>query len=44
MRREREGRQRIARRFFRKRWLFQGKRCFGLAICLRSDTIPWNRC
>jgi hypothetical protein len=44
MRRERQGRQRIARLFFRKRWLFRGKRSFGLVICLRSDTIPWNRC
>ena len=44
MRRARQGRQRIARLFFRKRWLFRGKRSFGLAICLRSDTLPWNRC
>ena len=34
----------LTRLFFRKRWLFRGKRSFGLAICLRSDTIPWNRC
>ena len=23
---------------------FRGKPSFGRAICLRSDTIPWNRC
>jgi hypothetical protein len=44
MRRTRQGRQRLARLFFRKRWLFRGKRSFGLAICLRSDPIPWNQC
>jgi hypothetical protein len=42
MRRARQGRQRIARLFFRERWLFRGKRSFGLAICLRSDTLPWS--
>jgi hypothetical protein len=44
MRRARQGRLRLARLFFRKRWLFRGKRSFSLAICLRSDPIPWNRC
>jgi hypothetical protein len=44
MRRKRQGRQRIARLFFRKRWLFRGKHSFDLAICLRSDTIPSSRC
>jgi len=30
--------------FLPQTWLFRGKRSFGLVICLRSDTIPWNRC
>jgi len=33
MRQARQGRQRIARLFFRKRWLLGRKRSFGLAIC-----------
>jgi hypothetical protein len=36
------GRQRLARLFFRKRWLFRVKRSFGLAICIRSDTKRYN--
>ena len=44
MRRATQGRQRIARLFCRKRWHFRHKCCFGLPICLRSDTILKNRC
>jgi hypothetical protein len=33
----------IARLFFRKRWLIQGNRFFGFATCHRSDRMPSGR-
>ncbi len=42
MRRVRQGRRRIARLLCRKRWLFQQKISFGLAICVMSDKISRN--
>jgi hypothetical protein len=44
MRRARQERQRIARLFHHDRLVFRQKRSFGLAVCLRSDRIPLNRC
>jgi hypothetical protein len=34
----------VAKSFCRKRRLVRRQRSFGLAICLRSDTIFWNLC
>jgi len=39
MRQARQGPQRIARLFFRKRWLFRHKCSFLLALYLRSGKI-----
>jgi hypothetical protein len=44
MKRGRRRRQQIRSLFRRKRWHLRRQRSFGLAICLRSDTISWNRC
>jgi hypothetical protein len=43
MRRARHGRQRIVLIFFRKRWLFRGKRSFGLAICFWPSNLLQER-
>jgi hypothetical protein len=44
MRQARQGRQRIARLFFRKRWLLGRKRSLGLAIAPEAiqfrETVP----
>src|ERR1035438_8866248 len=40
----RQGRQQIARLFHQDCWFFRHKGCLSFVICLRSDTIPWNRC
>jgi len=44
MKRGRRRRQQIRSLLGRKRWHLRRQRSFGLAVCLRSDTISWNRC